>query len=138
MLHFGLPFSFDLGWIFLCLSFRVLSFFRGLSGLLGVNPQQLFSPELSIENLEHRVLLLVERSGLEEWRAQLHYGNGSLGISDSGHVLVDFDGGQRRVTDLLTVSNLILPVVEVPNIKESVNSSQEEQSSSGWRPVAVS
>jgi len=51
--------------------------------------------------------------------------------------LVDRDGSKRAVTDLLTESDLILSVVEVPDIEETVNSSKEEKTASGWRPAAV-
>ena len=41
------------------------------------------------------------------------------------------------ITDLLTECDLILSIIEVPDIEETVDSSKEEKTTSGWRPAAV-
>ena len=47
------------------------------------------------------------------------------------------DRGKNRITNFLRVRDLILAVVEIPNIQESVHSRQEEQAWAGWRPAAI-
>jgi hypothetical protein len=50
---------------------------------------------------------------------------------------IGLNGGKRRIRDLLRVSDLILSVVEVPNIKEAINSCQEEETTSGSGPATI-
>jgi len=51
--------------------------------------------------------------------------------------LVDRNGSKRAVTDLLTKRDLILSIIEIPDIEETIDSSKEEKTASGWRPAAV-
>jgi len=51
--------------------------------------------------------------------------------------LVYRDGSQWTVTDFLTVCNFILSVVEVPDIKETVDTGQVKETASLWGPAAI-
>jgi len=84
----------------------------------------LFSLELSFEDLAHDLFLFV--CGLIKWFAQLHDGNSTFWVTNCSHVLVDGNGGQWAITNFLTVSYLILTVVEVPYIEETINTGQVE------------
>lgn len=95
----------------------------------------LLSLELTVEDLGHDVLLL--GGGLVEWLAQLHDADGTFGVTDGGQVLVHRDGGKWNITNLLTVSNLVLAVIEIPHIEESINSGEEEESAPSLGPATV-
>ena len=69
--------------------------------------------------------------------AKLHDAHSTFSVSNSNHVLVLSNGGKWRITDLLTVSNFVLAVIEVPNIKETIYSCQEEESWSGSGPATI-
>jgi len=104
-------------------------------GKLLHNLKVLLSPEFSLEDLLHGFLLSWSR--LIQWLAELHDRDGTLSISNGGHILVHRDGSQWAITDLLAVSDFVLSIVEVPHIEETVNSSQEEETASCWRPATV-
>jgi len=109
---------------FCCLSLVLLLIFKIL-----------FSSHFSLKDYVHSFLFFWS-SLVKRW-AQFHYCNCSFSITDSGHVLVDCDGGQRRITNLLTVANFILSIIEIPYIQETINSRQEEKTASCWWPATV-
>jgi len=134
-LFFELCFSLSLDLLWLLF----LSFFWCILSVIGKflhDLEILLSSEFSLENLLHG--LLFSTSGLIKRLAKLHNRDSSFSISNSSHVLVNRDGSQWRVTDLLTISNFVLSVVKVPYIKETVDSCQEEKTASSWRPATVS
>jgi len=84
----------------------------------------LFSLELSFKDLAHYFFFFV--SGLIKRFAKLHDGNSTFRVTNGSHILVDSNGCKWAVTDFLTVSYLILTVIEIPDIKESINTGQVE------------
>jgi len=78
---------------------------------------------------------------LVERLAELDKSDSSLRISDSGHLTFskrNGDGSQRIITDLVRVSNLILSVEVIPDVKEPIHSSEEEESFSMRSPTTIS
>ena len=113
-----------------CLSFNLLIVGQFLGDF-----EVLFSSSFSFKNLLHDFLFFW--GSVVQWLAELHYINGTLSITNGGHVLVYRDGSKRRITDLLTVTNFILSIIEVPDVKETVDSSQKEKTASSLGPATV-
>ena len=92
------------------------------------NLKILLSSSLTIKGTNHDFLLLV--GDLVERLSKLHDRHGTFSISNSAHALVYRDGGKWGVTDLLTVGTLVLTIVEIPDIKETINSGQVKETRS--------
>jgi len=114
----------------------LLVFSSSITSKFLCNFEILFSFELSVEDLSHDFFLFV--CCFIESLAQLHNRNCTLRITNSCQILVDGNGGQWAITDLLTVSYFILTIVKVPHIEESIYTGQVEKTTSLWRPATRS
>jgi hypothetical protein len=63
--------------------------------------------------------------------------DGTVAVTNSGHGWVNWDVGENSVRHLLTVSDFVLSIVKVPNIKETVHAGQVEEAATGRGPAAV-
>ena len=129
-------------YLFLPLSIRwILTFLsswcfsRGFSGKFLGNFEIFFSSSFSLKNLLHRLFFFCR--SVYQWFAELQDVDRTFGITDSSHVLVYRNRSKGTITDLLTECDLILSIIEVPDIEETVDSSKEEKTTSGWRPATV-
>jgi len=100
--------------------------------------QVLLSSEFTLEDLEHDFFFLGLQSLVVQGSAQAHHGDGTVGVTDGGHLAHNRNRGQNGVTHLLGVGNLVLAVEDVPNVEESVHSGEEEETRSGGGPATVS
>ena len=79
------------------------------------------STELAIKDLEHSFLLHWSR--FSERFAEVHQRHGTIRVTNGSELLLNSNACKRGVTDLLIVGQLVLAVIEVPNIKNTIHAS---------------
>jgi len=131
LFHFDLFFFFILTRIWAFLAFRARIFAQFLLG-----QEILLTSELTVKDLTHDLFFFW--SCFKECLGELHDGHCAFRIANSCHVVVHGNGSQWTVTNFLTVGDFVLPVVVIPDIEESIDTSQVEEATSLWRPTAVS
>ena len=108
-----------------------------LFGLALGSVEVLLSSHLTLEDCAHDFLLTGVQSVIIEGSAHAHHGDSTVAITNSSHGAVDLDGGEHGVGDLLGVGDLVLAVEEVPNVKETVHTGEEEETWAGRGPATI-